>query len=87
MKRSEARSIRRKEVIEAIVIRSEPVHLVARIYNIAPRTVFAWLARYRNGGWDALKEGARPGRPRKMTSEAMEWVDEAVTMGSPLNPH
>jgi transposase len=67
------------------VVRSEPVHLVARLYSIAPRTVFAWLARYRNGGWDALREGARRGRPRQMTAEAMQWVYEAVTMDSPLN--
>jgi transposase-like protein len=50
MTRSEARTAKREEVVEAIVVRKEPVALVARIDNIPPRTVFAWLARYRNGG-------------------------------------
>ncbi len=85
MTRAEARSAKRKEVVEAIVVRNEPVALVARIYNIPRRTIFGWLARYRNGGWDALKEGSRRGRPRKLSGEDMEWVYDAVTMGSPLN--
>jgi transposase len=85
MNRSELRYKKRKEVVEAILVRNEPVHLVARVYNVPRRTVFEWLARYRNGGWDALKEGARQGRPRKLTGEAMQWIYEAVTMGNPLN--
>jgi len=40
------------------------VHLVARIYRLPQRTLFDWLSRYRNSGWDALKEGARSGRKR-----------------------
>ena len=85
MTRAEARSAKRKEVVEAIVVRNEPVALVARIYNIPRRTIFGWLARYRNGGWDALKEGSRRGRPRKLSGEDMQWVYDTVTMGSPLN--
>ncbi len=85
MTRSEARSAKRKEVVEAIVIRGEPVAVVARVYNIALRTIFGWLARYRSGGWDGLKEGSRRGRPRKVSGADLEWLYEAVTMGSPLN--
>ncbi len=85
MTRAEIRSVKRKEVVEAIVVRNEPVSLVARIYSIPRRTIFDWLARYRNGGWDALKEGSRRGRPRKLSGEDMQWVYDAVTMGSPLN--
>ena len=85
MTRSESRSKKRKEVVEAIIIRQEPVHLVARVYNIPRRTIFDWLSRYRSGGWDALKEGHRKGRKRKLSAEDMQWVYDAVTMGSPLN--
>ncbi|NEV65111.1 IS630 family transposase [Thiorhodococcus minor] len=79
----ELRNQKRKEVVEAIVIRQEPVHVVARIFNIPQRTVFDWLSLYRSGGWDALKEGRRTGRPRKLSAEQMQWVYQAVTQGNP----
>jgi len=85
MSRANERSNKRKEVVEAIIIRQEPVHLVARIYNIPTRTLFDWLARYRSGGWGALKEGARNGRKRKLSADGMKWVYDAVTLGNPLN--
>ncbi len=85
MSRTEERSKKRKEVVETIIIRHEPVHLVARIYNIPIRTLFDWLSRYRSGGWDALKEGARKGRKRKLSADDMKWVYDAVTLGNPLN--
>ena len=83
MSRADERYEKRKSVVESIIIRHEPVHLVARIHNIPQRTVFDWLSRYRSGGWYALKEGFRAGRPRKLSSKDMQWVYEAVTQGSP----
>ena len=56
MNRAEKRNQKRKEVVEAVVLRKEPVNLVARIHNIPLRTVFDWLACYRQGGWHALIE-------------------------------
>jgi hypothetical protein len=38
MTKAEARSKKRKEVFEAIIVRQEPVHLVARIFNVPVRT-------------------------------------------------
>lgn len=81
----ELRNQKRKEVVEAIIIRHEPIHLVRRIYNIPARTVFDWLSLYRSGGWGALKEGARSGRPRKLSADDMKWVYAAVTLHNPLN--
>ena len=83
--KTKLREEKRKAVVEAIAIRGEPVHLVARVYNIPRRTVFDWLSLYRSGGWDALKEGARSGRPRKLSAADMKWVCDAVTLGNPLN--
>ena len=85
MNKIEARNQKRKEVVEAIVVRKEAVHDVARIFNIPQRTVFNWLARYRSGGWDGLKEGSRRGRPRKLSGEDMSWLYFAITQGNPLN--
>lgn len=81
--RSELRNQKRKDVVEAIVVRGEPVHLVARIYGTPERTVFDWLSLYRSGGWDALKEGRRSGRPRKLSGEDMKWIYRVVTQGNP----
>lgn len=82
MNRAEHRSEKRKEVVEAIVIRKEPVVLVARVYNFSQRTIFDWLARYRNGGWHALIENRRKGRPSKVSGDDMKWLYDAVTIGS-----
>ncbi len=85
MNRAEHRSQKRKEVVEAIILRKEPVVLVARIYKLSQRTIFDWLARYRKGGWHALIEKNRQGRPSKVSGDDMKWLYDAITMGSPLN--
>ncbi len=77
------RELRRIEVVEAIVVRGEEATTVARIYNTPIRTVFDWLARYRGGGWDALKEGRRTGRRRKVSGNIMKWLYDKITMGDP----
>lgn len=56
MNRAEKRSQKRKEVVEAVVIRNEPVVLVARIFNASQRTLFDWLARYRQAVGTPLKK-------------------------------
>jgi transposase len=85
MQTPELRSQRRKEVVEVVILRNEPATLVARVHNITNRTIFSWLARYRSGGWDALKEGKRSGRPKKVSADDMRWIYDAVTMGNPTN--
>ena len=79
------RSQKRKELVEAVVLRNEPIAVVARVFKVPLRTAFDWLSRYRQGGWHALNETARSGRPRKISGEDMKWLYDAITMGSPLN--
>ena len=62
MTKPETRSKKRKEVVEAIVLRKEPVHIVTRVFNIPERTVFEWLSRYRSGGWHALIDERKSGQ-------------------------
>ena len=83
MTRAENRYQKRKEVVEAIIIREEPIHLVARVFNLPQRTIFNWLSRYRNGGWNALKESKRSGRKRKVSGDDMKWLYDAITLGNP----
>lgn len=79
----ELRNQKRKDTVEAIVIRKEPIHLVRRLFNIPERTIFNWLSLYRSGGWDALTEGARSGRPRKLNGSDMCWIYNVVTQDLP----
>jgi transposase len=72
--RTELRNLKRRDVVATIVIRQEPLHLVARLHQIPERTIFDWLSLYRVGGWDALKDGQRSGHPRKVSAEAMRWI-------------
>ncbi len=83
MNRSEQRELRRKEVVEAIVLRNEEIATVVRVFNVPERTVFDWLARYRSGGWHALREGKRSGRPRKVGGRDMAWLYDSITLGDP----
>lgn len=83
MTRSEVRELRRKEVVEAIILRNEEIATVVRVFDVPQRTVFDWLARYRGGGWHALREGRRNGRPRKVSGQVMSWLYDTITMGDP----
>lgn len=85
MNLAEKRSQKRTAVVEAVILRKVPVVLVSRVFNISQRTIFDWLARYRQGGWQALDEKSRQGRPKKITGDDMRWLYDAITMGNPLN--
>ena len=74
---------RRDDVAEAIVNRKEPVHLVARVFNVPRRTVFQWLSWLRAEGWDRYDETKRSGRPRKFSGARVKWVYDCITLGNP----
>jgi len=79
---AEATYQRRKQAVEA-VMSGEVVALVARVNRVPMRTIFGWLAKYRQGGWHALRNGERSGRPRKVNEEVMEWLYDAISLGDP----
>lgn len=85
MSKLESRNQKRKEFVEAIVVRNESVVVAARIFKIPLRTAFNWLALYRSGGWHALNEKSKQGRPKKVSGEDMRWLYDAITQGNPLN--
>ena len=80
--KAEQRYQKRKDAVEAVA-RGEPASVVARVLGVPLRTMFLWLAQYRQGGYHALREGQRSGRPRKVTGEVMQWLYRAITMGDP----
>jgi transposase len=78
----EVRYQKRKMAIESVQQGEKPT-VVARVMNVPLRTIFYWLELYRHGGYDALREEKRSGRPRKVNAKVLQWLYEAITLGDP----
>jgi len=46
--------------------------------------IYNWLARYRAGGWHALKSGKHSGRPKKLSGSQIAWLYKTVCNKDPL---
>lgn len=82
LKKIELRYEKRVAAVEAVQ-RGETPKTVSRVMKIRLNTLYEWLAQYRAGGWHALKEGYRSGRPRKVQGAVIKWIYDAITMGDP----
>jgi transposase len=79
---NELRYEKRRGVVEAVQRGNAPKN-VARIYHIPITCVYDWLARYRDGGWQSLRDRKRSGRPRKISGVTIKWLYDAITLGDP----
>jgi transposase len=68
----------------ASVQEGQSPELVAKALGINRVTMYGWLARYRNGGWEALDARKRGGRKPKLDGKAIGWIYNTVTMKNPL---
>jgi transposase len=82
IKKSDLKYQERMDAVAAVQRGEEP-KVVSRIMSIPLNTLYDWLARYRNGGWHALRDGHRSGRPRKVNGKILKWVYDAISMGDP----
>jgi len=78
----EARYQKRKTAIGAVARGQSPT-VVSRVLQVPLRTLFYWLELYRAGGFNALREGKRSGRPRKVKAQVLQWLYQAITLGDP----
>jgi len=46
--------------------------------------IYNWLARYRAGGWHALKSGKHTGRPKKLDGTQIAWLYKTIRDKNPL---
>jgi transposase len=63
---------------------SESPEDVIRALGFGRTVIYSWLAKYREGGIDALRAKPISGRPSKMTGRQLEWVYQTVTGKNPL---
>ena len=84
MKKLDGRKINPK-AMEEIRIRAvhcvqagESPETVIKTLGFARASIYNWLARYRTGGWQALKTGSRSGRPKKLTGSQIRWIYRTI---------
>lgn len=61
----------------------QPVADVATAFGMNIRTVFKWLAKFVDGGQNALLAKPISGRPPKVSAEEMRWIARAVKDNTP----
>jgi transposase len=80
-----------RSAMEAIRIRAvqqvqagESPEAVIRALGFDARRIYEWLAKYRAGGWDALKSRKAPGRAPKLSGAQLKWIYNTVTSKNPM---
>jgi len=90
MKRKDARSIDHKTLTElrvravGSVQEGQSPEVVAKAMGINRTTIYGWLARYRDGGWQGLDAKKRGGRRPKLDGKAIKWIYCTVTLKNPM---
>jgi transposase len=73
----------RVRAIEQVQAGESPEDVIS-VLGFSRSCIYTWLARYRAGGWGALKARALKGRPMKIQPRQMRWLYRTVTGKSPL---
>jgi transposase len=73
----------RKQAVASVQEGQSP-EVVAKALAISRATIYGWLARYREGGWNGLDARKRGGRRPKLDAKALSWVYKTVTEKNPL---
>lgn len=79
----ETMSYLRKLAIRAIEQKGYSTDQVADVLGISRSSVFEWVKRYREGGWEALETGSSPGAPPIITPPIDAWLRRTVLDKTP----
>jgi len=74
--------VMRQQAVNA-VREGASVASVAAALGLSTRTIFSWLAKFAEGGQNALLAKPVPGRPPKISVDEMRWIAQAVRDHSP----
>ena len=67
----------RKRAVERVQDGESP-EVVIKTLGFSRACIYNWLARYRVGGWHALRTGHRSGRPKKISGPQMQWIYRTI---------
>jgi transposase len=65
------------------VQRGHSPETVSDIMGFHRSCIYAWLDRYREGGWEALRARPLAGRPPQLDEAAKQWLQETVRQSTP----
>lgn len=90
MKRRDGRKLGR-EALEDIRIRAvqqveagESPEDIVRMLGFSRTVIYDWIAKYRDGGIDALRAKRATGRPPKLKGKQLKWLYNTITQKNPL---
>ena len=90
MRETDGRKLKH-DVLEALRIRAvrrieqgESPELVIKALGMNRRTIYRWIARYRERGIDGLKATPLSGRPLKLSGAKLQWIFRTVVTKNPL---
>ena len=90
MKRQDGRRLSHK-TLEELRIRAvrqvasgESPEVVIKALGFTRGRIYEWLAKYREGGVDALRAKPIPGRPPKLSGRQLRWIYQTVTNKNPV---
>ena len=79
------------DVLEAIRVRAvrrieegESPEVVVKALGMNRRTIYRWIALYREGGNEALKARPLMGRPLKLNGARLRWIYRTIVTKNPL---
>jgi transposase len=89
MRKDDARQLDHK-TLEALRIRAvgrvqdgESPEVVGKALGLNRTTIYDWLAKYRSGGYHALKSRPTPGAKPKLDGKKLKWLFDSITQKNP----